>query len=104
MTAPWACLASLPVSKRRVLSLIVSSRVVIKNVLKVLNGSKVPGFQNLFSDVETLDQIRVSMCVFQLEVIEQPAALADQHQQAAAGMMILGVRFEVFRQIVDALA
>ena len=44
------------------------------------------------------------MGVLYLEVIEQPAALADLHEQAAAGMMVLRVRFEVLGQVVDALA
>ena len=39
-----------------------------------------------------------------LEVVEQPAALADELQQAAARVMILRVRLEVFGQVVDALA
>src|SRR5580765_2543734 len=93
MTEPPACLASLPVSKLRVLLPMVSSRVVIKD-------SSWPSF----TDVQSFDQIGVSLGVFEFEVVEQPPALADEHQEAAAGMVILGVRFEVFGQIVDALA
>src|SRR5439155_14745148 len=58
----------------------------------------------LFPDVETLDQVGVALRVLGLEVVEQPAAAPDEHQQAAAGVVILCVRFEMFRQVVDALA
>src|SRR3954466_4561841 len=98
MTAPAACLASLPVSKLRVLPLIVSSRVVIKDVKAGLNR----WHQELFPDVQTFDQIRVTLRVFGFEVVEESTAAADQHQQSAARMMILRVRFEMLRQIVDA--
>ena len=55
-------------------------------------------------DIETLDQIGVALRVLRFEVIEQPAAAPDEHQQPAAGMVILCVRFEMFRQVVDAFA
>src|ERR1700681_3957706 len=101
MTEPPACLASLPVSKLRVLPPMVSSRVVIKKGSRGSNGSKGSsgssrfkkfqwlnrgsGFMgsspnlsnlwnpsnlsNLFSDVQSFDQIRVSLGVLELEVI-----------------------------------
>src|SRR5262245_23270890 len=56
----------------------------------------------LLPDVETLDQISVALRVFRLEVVQQPATPADQHQQSSARLMILCVRLEMFRQIVDA--
>ena len=58
----------------------------------------------LFSDVETLDQVRVTMRILGLQVVEQAAAAADEHQQPAARMVILRVRLEVFREVVDAFA
>src|ERR1700752_644465 len=58
----------------------------------------------LLTDVETLDQVGVPLRVFVFEVVEQPPALADQHQQSAARMMILGVGLEMLGQVVDALA
>src|SRR4029078_1864662 len=45
----------------------------------------------LFPNVQWFDQVRVSLGVFQLQVVEQAAALADEHQEAAAGVVILGV-------------
>src|SRR2546428_11334183 len=58
----------------------------------------------LLSDVEPLDQVRVALRVFAFEVVEQAAAFADEHQQPAARMMILGVCLEVFGQVIDAFA
>jgi hypothetical protein len=94
----------------------VQEVLTVQEVQEVL-GSRFSGFRSeplepfepfepleLFSNVQPFDQIRVSLGVFELEVIEQPAALADEHQEAAAGMVILRVRFEMLGQIVDALA
>src|SRR6266487_6910640 len=58
----------------------------------------------LLADVQSLDEIRVALGVFHLEVVEQPAALADEHQQSAARVVILCVGLEVLREVVDALA
>src|ERR1700722_2287879 len=90
MTEPPACLASLPVSKRSVWWPMRISRVVIRRYL--------------LADVQALDQVGVSLHILGLEVVEQPAPAADQHQQAAARMVILGVRLEMIRQVVDAFA
>ena len=51
-----------------------------------------------------LDQLRVAIGVLALQVVEQPAPLADELQQPAPGVMVLDVRLEVLRQVVDALA
>src|ERR1700719_753073 len=90
MTEPPACLASLPVSKLSVLSPTMTSRVCI-------GGALLP-------DVQPLDQIGVTLRVFRLEVVEQPASAADEHQQAPARMMILRVGLKMFGEVVDALA
>ena len=58
----------------------------------------------LLADIEALDEVRVTLCILCFEIVEQAASASDQHQQAAAGMMILCVCFEVVGQIVDALA
>ena len=50
------------------------------------------------------DQLGVTVGVLALQVVEQAAALADELQQPAARVMILRVRLEMFRQVVDALA
>src|SRR5262245_17987569 len=112
MTEPPACLASLPVSNRRVLPLIVSSRVVIKKSLKSEVEVEVEGRSRegvcpcrlqtsdfrlpifLLSDVQPLDEIGVPLRVLCLEIVEQPAAAPDEHQQPAARMVILRVRLE----------
>src|SRR5687768_9551911 len=95
MTEPLACLASLPVSNVRRLLLMVSSRVVIRE----LRNQK--GTRALLADVETFDEIGVAVRVLGLEVIEQPAAAADQHQQPAPRVVILGVCLEMLGQISD---
>src|SRR5713226_9744023 len=59
---------------------------------------------NLFADVQSLDQIRVSLSILHLQVIQQAAAAADQHEEAAARMVVLRVCLEVFGQVVDAFA
>ena len=38
-----------------------------------------------------------------MEIVQQAAALADHHQQTAAGTVILGVALQVTRQMVNAL-
>src|SRR5205823_2623791 len=104
MTEPPACLASLPVSKRRVAWPNWSSRVIIKSALCEVRVQALVARCSLFADVEALDQVRVPLRVFGFEVIEQPPAPADEHQEPAAGVMILRVRLEVLGQVVDALA
>ena len=44
------------------------------------------------------------MGVLALEVIEQATALADQHQQATARVVVLRVGLEMFGEVVDAFA
>src|SRR5262245_17100021 len=56
----------------------------------------------LLSYRQPLDEIRVPLRVLRLEVIQQAAPLADEHQESAARMVILRVRFEVLCQVVDA--
>ena len=57
----------------------------------------------LLPDAESLDELSVSVCVLALQIIEQTPTLANQLQKAAARMVILGVRLEVFRQLGDSL-
>src|SRR5215212_3363456 len=76
MTEPSACFASLPVSNVSVLSPRVSSRVVI---VESFNGKS-----RLFADVQALDQVGVALGVLDFEVVEEPPATADEHQQTAS--------------------
>src|SRR5690606_18915991 len=57
----------------------------------------------LLPDAEALDELRVPFDVLRLEIVEEPAALADELQQPAPGMMILRVRLEMFGEVGDAL-
>src|SRR6185437_14180906 len=58
----------------------------------------------LFADTEPLDQLCVAIGVFPLEIIEEPAALADQLQEATARVVVFRVRLEMFGEVADALA
>src|SRR5678815_4657817 len=76
MTAPSACLASLPVSIETVRRPIVISRRYTAGVAAMIGGVLLP-------DAELLDEVGVRVGVLALEVIEQPPALLNQAQQAA---------------------
>src|SRR5687767_5904326 len=57
----------------------------------------------LAAQAELLDQGLVAIGAHAPQIIEQPAALAHQLEQAAAGMVVLLVRLEVERELVDPL-
>src|SRR6478752_10500073 len=57
----------------------------------------------LAAEAELGDQGAVALEVGALEVTEQAAALADQHQQAAARVVVLAVLTQVLGELVDAL-
>ena len=67
----------------------------------VMPGSEAPAYLRI---PRRLDQLAVAIGVLALQVIQESAALADELQQPAAGMMVLGVRLEMVGQVVDALA
>ena len=46
----------------------------------------------------------ITLGIVQLEVVQQATTLADQHEKTAARAMVLLVRFEVLRQLTNALA
>jgi hypothetical protein len=58
---------------------------------------------DLLTDAEATDQVGVPLGVLRLDVVEQPATLTDQLEQAAARMVILGVDLEMLGEIADAL-
>src|SRR5207245_10343402 len=62
-----------------------------------------PPPETSLADAQPFDQLPVPGGVLRLEVVEEPPALADQLEQAAARMVVLLVRLEVFRQVLDAL-
>jgi len=55
----------------------------------------------LFSDAKLLDQIAIGVDILLLEVIQKAPSLANELQQAPAGMMILLVRLEMLGQMID---
>ena len=57
----------------------------------------------LAAQAEVRDDVAVAVQVGALEVAQQAAALADEHQQAAARVVVLGVRAQVLGQLVDPL-
>lgn len=58
----------------------------------------------LLADAQFSDDVAVAVRIVRLEVVEQAAALAYQHQQTAARSMIFRVGFEVLGELADALA
>ncbi len=58
----------------------------------------------LLPDSEPFDKLSVPFGVFALQVIQQPSSLPNELEQSAPGVVILGVRLEMFGQVVDTLA
>ena len=58
----------------------------------------------LFSDTQTLNNGSVSLDVLLLDVIQKPASLSNELQEASAGMMILLVHLEMLRQVFNSTA
>src|SRR5438093_9682907 len=58
--------------------------------------------RKLLPDAEAFDHALVTLEVASLEVIEQAPTLPHQLEQPAAGMVVLAVHLEVFRQVPDA--
>src|SRR5919106_1597173 len=68
------------------------------------SGAGVPAsIMDLPAEAELADQLAVAVEVGGLHVPQQPAALPDQHQQAAAGVVVLAVVAQVLGQLVDPL-
>ena len=57
----------------------------------------------LLAQAELADQRAVALEVVLLQVVQQAAALADEHEQPAARVVILLVLAQVLGEIVDAL-
>ena len=56
----------------------------------------------LAADAELLNQPFIAVKILRVQIIEQPATLADQTQKSAARMMILGVALEMIGELLDA--
>src|SRR5207248_11687487 len=55
------------------------------------------------AQAQVFDQRPVALEVGALQIGEKPPPAPDQHQQAAAGMMVLGLLAQVLGEVVDAL-
>jgi len=62
------------------------------------------GPDTLFADAELRDHRFVPLRVVLLQIVQQAATPAHHHQKSAARAVILLVRFEVLRELTDALA
>jgi hypothetical protein len=62
------------------------------------------GFLRLLPDPEFADYVAIAVRIVRLQVIQQAASLAHQHQQTTAGCVILFVGLEMPGQVVDPLA
>src|SRR5215471_17172645 len=68
-------------------------------------GSECAGSRPLLlPEPKLLDDSAVPLDVLGLEIVEQPAALPDQHHESAPRMMVLGVGLEMLRQVIDPFA
>src|SRR3954462_3379237 len=59
--------------------------------------------RRLLADAQPFDQLLVPAGVLALEVVEQPAPLADELEQPAPRVVVLLVGLEVLRELVDPL-
>ena len=58
----------------------------------------------LLADAELADHGLIALGIVFLEVVEQAAALADQHEKSAARAVVFLVRLEVLRQLANPFA
>src|SRR5580658_9924458 len=115
ITDPSACFASLPVSMLRVRAPIVRSRRCAVGIIRSGTKAEPRGQRDaservagrsdvwrpsaagaspylgirLLADAEFLNQVSVSIQVLSLQVVEEPAPLADELQEPATRMVIL---------------
>lgn len=57
----------------------------------------------LVPETKILDQLPIALQIGPLHVLEKTAPLANHLEQPAAGVMVLLMRTEVIRQVVDPL-
>jgi hypothetical protein len=57
----------------------------------------------LFTDTQLLDQGPIFDHIFFLKIFQQIATLANQFQQTATGMMILGMGFKMLGEVEDSI-
>jgi len=75
----------------------------IPETLRIHYNLGIPG-KELLADAELANDGLIALGIVFLQVIQQATPLADQHEKAAARAVVFLVRFEVLRQLADALA
>src|SRR5690349_10811528 len=60
------------------------------------------GRSSLLPETQLPDQVEITLLVLAAEIIQQRAALVDQHQKAAPAVVVLGVALEMLGQVGDA--
>jgi hypothetical protein len=68
------------------------------------NASRELDGKDLLAQSEFADDGLIALGIVFLEVVEQATPLADQHEKTPARAVVLLVRFEVLRQLPNALA
>src|SRR5690349_16615359 len=63
-----------------------------------------PGAPPSAPETQARDDRSVPFDVLPPQIVQQPAALADQHEEPTPGVMVLGVGLQVVGEIRDALA
>jgi hypothetical protein len=63
-----------------------------------------PAGKQLLADTKSLNNGLIALGIVSLQVIEQATPLANQHEQAASGAMVLHVCLEMLSQFTNALA
>src|SRR5262252_6532867 len=61
------------------------------------------GSNRLLADAEFLNDLFVALGIMLSEVVKQAATLADHHEKAAPGGMVLLMRLEMLRQLTNTL-
>ena len=61
-------------------------------------------FEQLLAQAKAINNLAVPIRVTPVEIVQQPPALVDHHDQPAAGRVVFNVRLEMRRQVVDPLA
>ncbi len=75
----------------------------LRNSRRVRVGDKGLSLR-LLADAQLADDVAVAVRIVRLEIIEQATALADEHEKATAGRMVLGVGLEVLGELANAFA
>jgi hypothetical protein len=61
-------------------------------------------FEQLLAQTKAINNLAVPIRVTPVEIVQQPPALVHHHDQATARRVVLNVRLEMRRQVVDPLA